>query len=76
MMALMERSVPSETLLTRTCSRRQSKMSMKFSHELRRAIPFRRLLRNWSWMSSMFIISRCLRKVFGRTMRLQWRIWL
>lgn len=33
MMALMEHSVPSETLLTRTCSRRQSKMSMKFSHD-------------------------------------------
>lgn len=69
-------SVPSETLLTRTCSRRLSKTSMKFSHELRRAIPFRRLLRNWSWMSSMFIISRCLRRVSGRTMRLRWRIWL
>ena len=59
-----------------TCSRRLSRMSMKFSHELRRAIPFRRLLRNWSWMSSMYTIFRCRHRDSGRTMRLRWRIWL
>ena len=32
-----------ETLLDQNLLQRQSKMSMKFSHELRRAIPFRRL---------------------------------
>ena len=49
---------------------------LKFSHELRRAIPFRRLLQNWGWMSSMYTIFRCRHRDSGRTMRLRWHIWL